>query len=149
MAALHLAERCFRLCSWKSYTDIFSIIWTKRLLFTTQNIVPVLANSFQLLCGQWVARPTETTRRCDVIGLVTTLHGNPPEKPTVKTAGTLCQCCMFCNCMEYSAAWYVFIVGNTELYRTNWFSVKVTAVALVNTLVLELGMGLGTFKVKR
>jgi len=45
--------------------------------------------------------------------------------------------------MEYSAAWNVFIVENTESDGTSWFSDKVTAVALVNTLVLDLGMGLG------
>ena len=50
---------------------------------------------------------------------------------------------MFCNCMKYGAALDVFTVENTESYVTSWFSVKVTAVTLVNTVVLDLGMGLG------
>ena len=86
---------------------------------------------------------TETDQRRGVISLVTTLTGNPPEKSTVKTACTLRLYCVFCNCMEYSAAWDVFIVENTESYETIWFSVKVTAVSLVNTMVLDLGMRLG------
>ena len=48
--------------------------------------------------------------------------------------------------MQYSAAWDVFIVENTQSYETSWFSVKVTAVTLVNTMVLDLGMGLGLSK---
>ena len=44
--------------------------------------------------------------------------------------------------MQYSAAGDVFIVENTENYGTNWLSVKVTAVMVVNTVVLDIGMGL-------
>jgi len=44
--------------------------------------------------------------------------------------------------MQYSAACDVFIVENTENYGTNWLSVKVTAVTVVNTVVLDIGMGL-------
>ena len=88
-------------------------------------------------------QPAETDQRCDVISFVTEWTGNPAGKPTVKAAGTLCLCCVLCNCMEYSAAWNVFIVENTESDGTSWFSDKVTAVALVNNLVLDLGMGLG------
>ena len=45
--------------------------------------------------------------------------------------------------MECSAAWDAFIVDNTQSYESNWFSVKITDVTLVNNMVLDLGMGLG------
>ena len=48
--------------------------------------------------------------------------------------------------MQYRAACDVFIAENTESYETSWFSVKVTAVPLVNTAVLDLGLGLGLSK---
>ena len=48
--------------------------------------------------------------------------------------------------MQYRAACAVFIAENTESYETSSFSVKVTAVTLVNTAVLDLGMGLGLSK---
>jgi hypothetical protein len=92
--------------------------------------------------------PTETDQRRGVISLVTTLTGNPPEKPTINTAGPLRLYRVFSNCMEYSAAWDVFIVENTESYKTNWFCVKVTAVTLVNTVMLDQGFGLGLSKSK-
>ena len=62
---------------------------------------------------------------------------------TVQTAVTMRLCCVFCNSMQYSENCDVFIVENTESYETSWFSVKVTAVMLVNTLVFDLGKGLG------
>ena len=50
--------------------------------------------------------------------------------------------------MQYSAACDVFIVENIQFYETSWFSVKVTAVTLVNTMVFYLRMGLGLSKSK-
>ena len=90
--------------------------------------------------------PTETDQRCGVISLLTALTGNPPLRPTVNTAHTLRLYCVFCNCMQYRAACDVFIAENTESCETSWFSVKVTAVPLVNTAVLDLGMGLDLSK---
>jgi hypothetical protein len=87
--------------------------------------------------------PTETDQRCGVISSVMTLTGNPPEKPRFKLADALRLCCVFCNCMEYSATRDVFIVDNIQSYETSWSSVKITAVTLVNTMVLDMGMGLG------
>ena len=74
--------------------------------------------------------------------MVTTLPGNPAEKSTVKTIGTLRNRCVFCEVC------YVFIVENTQSYDTNCFSVKVTVVTLINTMVLDLRMGLGLSKSK-
>ena len=48
--------------------------------------------------------------------------------------------------MEESAARDVFIVENTKSYEASWFSVKVTAITLVNTVVLDLGKGSGISK---
>ena len=118
------------------------------LLITTQNIIPVIANTVLLLCGQWGGHPTETNWRCGVVSFVTTLTGNPPEKPTARTAGVLCRRCVFCKSMECRAAGYVFIVENNQSYETSCFSVKVRAATLVNTTVLDLGMGLGLSKSK-
>jgi len=39
-------------CFWNSYTVIFSTIWKLQLLIITHNIIPVLANTVPLLCGQ-------------------------------------------------------------------------------------------------
>ena len=118
------------------------------LLITTQNIIPVIANTVLLLCGQWGGHPTETNWRCGVVSFVTTLAGIPPEKPTAKTAGALCQRCVFCKSKECRAACYVFTVENTQSYDTSCFSVKVRATTLVNITVLDLGMGLGLSKPK-
>jgi len=66
--------------------------------------------------------------------------------PTVRTAPTLRLRCVFCNSMQYSAICYVFIKENTQSYGTSRFSVKVTAVTLVNSTVLDTGMSLGLSK---
>jgi len=50
--------------------------------------------------------------------------------------------------MQYSAACDVFIEENTQSYGTSWFSVKVTAVTLVNSMVLDIEMSLGLSKSK-
>jgi len=76
--------------------------------------------------------PTETDQTCGDISLMTTLTGNPSEKPTVKIAGTLPLCCVLCT------LWSTVHLGNTESYVTSWFCVKDRAVTLLNTLVLEL-----------
>jgi len=80
---------------------------------------------------------------------MTTLTGNPLEKPTVTTTRTLRLCCVFCNSMVYSSSSFdVFIVEKTQSYETSWFSVKVTAVTLVNPIVLDVRIGLGLSKSK-
>ena len=94
--------------------------------------------------------PTERNKRCVIIGLVMALKGNSPEKSTVKTAGILCLCCVFCNCMQYSAAWDVLVVRVMYKLRSiakHVGSVSrseclelVTAVTFVNIAVLGFGL---------
>ena len=94
---------------------VFRRIWTVQLLITTHNIISVLANTVLLLCGQGTdIRPRQTS---GVVISVWWRHCTEfPGGPTDKTAGTLRPGCVFCNCMEYSAAWDVFIVESTESY---------------------------------
>jgi hypothetical protein len=94
---------------WNSYTKSFTWIWSVQLLITTDNIIPILANSVLLLCGQVpYIRPRQAT------GIVLSVWWRHwleilRRKPTVKTARTLCLCCVFCNSMEYSAPCDVLI----------------------------------------
>jgi len=106
----------------------------------------ILCRSQRPLCCCCVAKGRTSDR--DRLAMWCYQFGDDIDRKssTVKTAGTLRLCCVFCNSMEYSAACNAFIVENTQSYEPNWFSVKITAVALVNTMVLDLGMGLGLSK---
>ena len=131
---------------WNSYTDSFSRVWKVQLLITPDNIIPVLASIVLLLRGQVEdIRPKQTS---DVVLSVWWRHW--PEilrrNPKLKPQHIASVLPVLCNCMQYSATWDVFIVQNTQSYETSWFSAKVTAVTLVNTVVLDLGMGLGLSK---
>ena len=143
MAPQYQQSDAFRPWLWNSYTNsFFQNLKSATALYYRQYYT---GPSEQCAVVVWPrgGHPTQTDRRRGVISLLKTLPGNPPEKCTVNTAGTLRLSCMFCNCMKYGAALDVFTVENTESYVTSWFSVKVTAVTLVNTVVLDLGMGLG------
>jgi hypothetical protein len=88
---------------WNSCTKSYTTIWTVQLLINTDNIIPILANTVLLLCGQVPhIRPRQTN---GVVLSVCWRHW--PEIlrriPTIKTARTLGLCCVFCNSTEYSA----------------------------------------------
>jgi len=136
---------------WNSYTYNFSTIWTMQLPITTRKIIPVLARHCAVAVWPSGGHPTETDRRRrprQTGGVVLSFwwrHWSEILRriPTVRTAGTLRLRCVFCNSMQYSAACDIFIVENTQSYGTSWFSVKVTAVTLVSSMVLDIGMSLG------
>ena len=78
--------------------------------------------------------PTETDQLSGDISLMTSLTGNPSEKPTVKTQAH----CVRAACSV--TLWSPVQLGNSESYEASSFSVKVRAVRLLNTLVLDLGL---------
>jgi len=132
----------FRPSFWNCYTDSFSTIWKVQLLITTDNIIPVLANTVLLLCGQGPdVRPRQASGvvisvwwwHCPEI-----LRRNPQLKPQAHCVRAACSVIV----------WSTVQLGNTESCETSWFSVKVTTVTLLNTLVLDLGICCGLPKSK-
>jgi hypothetical protein len=93
----------------------------------------------------------ETNQRWFVISFVATRSEILRRIPTVKTARTLRLCCVFSNCMEHSAAWYVLI--DQAMYNLLSLTKQagsgsrsdclplVTTVTYFNTTVLDLGFG--------
>jgi len=80
-----------------------------QLLINTDYTVLILENSMFFSARPSDRHNAETNQRCDVINFVTLRSEILHRIPTVKTARTLRLCCVFCNCMEYSATWDVLI----------------------------------------
>jgi len=124
----------FRPSFWNSYTDSFSTVWTVQLLITTHNIIPLLAKTMLLLCGQEAdIRPRQNS---SVVISVWWRHWteillrNSQLKPQAH-----------CVRAAYSVTlWNPVQLGNSESYEARSFSVNVTALTLLNTLVLDLGL---------
>ena len=122
---LNAAARYYRQC-YTGFSELFAVsVWARCL------------------------RPVKRNQGCGAISLVTTRLKILQCVPTVETARTLHPCCVFCYCMEYSAAWDVLNVQVMykllTSYETAWFSVmfrlpRVTATCItsVNTMVLEI-----------
>jgi len=91
-------------------TQNITWIWTVGLLVTTDNIIPVLANTVLFLCCQVAdIRPRPTN------GVVLSICWQHWQEilqriHAVKTARTLPLCCVFSNSIEYSARRDVLIV---------------------------------------
>ena len=126
-----LSVRDSELATQKFYLDL-----KVQLLFTTDNISPVLAN-------------TETDRSCGVINLETTLTGNPPENTHRKNRATMRLCSLFGNSMEYSPLCDV-LIDQVMLNYVVWFIVTDRMLAAVHShnlvIITLLDVGLCAFK---
>jgi hypothetical protein len=126
-----------------------------QLLIATNNIIPVVANTVRLLCGQVVDVMAEADimarQTKDVVLSVWWRHWQEIflRIPTSKTARTLNLCNVFSNCMQYCAAWDVLMekimhkllgfTKHTGSVSLSEFLSLVTAVTFAIIMVLGFG----------